>query len=299
MKFKEFFYKPAFWNLRQREGLLYVILIIWIISLAKNLISPSALSPSPIFYVDSAASTRLHQLHRITDSLLRPRMYPFYPDYLTSYRAYVLGIDTAAYARIRQFRQTGKYFRSAEHFYQISGISDSLYKRLKPYIKIRKIYSKSNAYSRVQKKKTSPRFNSVSYPQTKADINTAGVDDLIKVYGIGKVLSRRIIKYRDKLGGFTIREQLKDVYGLSDEAYRNLWKFFAIKTPRPIKRKIDVNSANMVELQQNPYIDFDLAEKIVEYRSLHGKFKQMEDLLHIENFPQDKYNRIVLYLQIK
>ncbi len=243
------------------------------------------------FQIDSVEIKRLDSLERIYDSIQKPRIYPFNPDYISDYRAYVLGIDAAALKRIRAFRSRGGRFKSKRHFKEISGISDSLYEKLKPYIKITYRNFETN-------KPSAPNYASSKPPIRKKDINTATAEDLKKVYGIGEVLSKRIVRYRKKIGGFTIKEQLKDIYALSPEAYEALWQHFEIKNPAPVKFTINLNKADMQELQKNPYIDFDLAEKIVEHRSLKGKFKSLEDLKQIEGFPRDKYERIVLYLRL-
>ena len=279
-----------FYNARQRKGMLAFLFIIWLSVVGFYLYDLKNKSYASVFEIDKEVQAHLDSLAKMYDSLQSPRLYPFNPNYLSDYRAYVMGIDTLALKKIRLFRKQGKYFKSKEHFKEISGIDDSLFNKLEPYIRI--------TYHEFPKPKETRAYNNFK-PVVKKDINQATAEDLKKVYGIGEVLSARIIKYRNKLGGFTIEEQLQDVYGLSREAYENLWKYFEIQTPNKITDKIDLNSADMQVLQKNPYIDFDLAEKIVEYRSLHGKFKKLEDLKKIEDFPIEKYERIILYLQIK
>ena len=243
----------------------------------------------PVFEADSTWMRRLDSATKAAVEAQKPKIYPFNPNYLSGYKAYVLGIDTVQLERIRAFRAQGKYFESAGEFRRVAGLSDSLYAALKPYIRIPqfKKYSRKNfGYKK-------------DVPLVKKDINTATAEDLKAVYGIGDKLSARIVRYRKKLGGFSIREQLKDIYALSPEAYQNLWERFEIRTPKNITGKIDVNTADIQSLQRNPYIGFDLAEQIVEYRTLHGKFKSLEDLKKVPGFPVDKYKRIALYLQFK
>jgi len=283
------------WNILQIRGLAVSVVILGFIISWYYLKNEKPSFSDHLLQVDSLAINKWDSLRKIYDSLKRPKIYPFYPDYLTDYKAYVLGIDTSALRRIKEFRQSGKRFQSKKHFKEISGISDSLYAVLEPYIRIWQTspVSKHPSQKNVFKRRTSYKR------RIKKDLNKATTEELKKVYGIGDVLSERIVRYREKLGGFTIREQLKDVYGLSQEAYENLWWYFEIKTPKPVPFRIDVNSADMEQLQKNPYIDFDLSEKIVEYRSLHGKFKEMDELKNIPGFPADKYQRIILYLRIK
>ncbi len=275
--------------MRQRRMVL-VLVFINIILLVGYLFFDHFISPKKT-YVQTEPSYR-----KIYDSLVKSsqarqaEIKPFNPNFLSDYRAYVLGIDTVALKKIRAFRSKGKFFQSKEAFKKIAGIDDSLFQKLEPYIRI--------PVFRSQKKKTyQPFYKTGNEPKT--DINTATKEQLMQVYGIGDKLSNRIIHLRNKLGGFTIREQLKDIYALSPEAYNNLWKKFEILTPKKITRKIPLNSADIITLAENPYIDQNLAEKIYEYRSLHGSFKSFEELKKIPGFPQDKFRRIVLYLELK
>jgi len=281
-------------NSRQRSGLLILALIIiagevllWTFRFRQ--------SPTRSLVIDSLSTKAYQSLYQQYEEKQKFRIYPFNPNYLSDYKAYLLGIDTPALARIRRFRHSGKFFHSKEQFRQVAGLSDSLFRQVEPYIRI-PVFPKRK--TRAAYAHSSGKETSVQMPPAKQDINTATAEDLKKVYGIGEVLSRRIVKYRSRLGGFTIREQLKDVYALSDQAYENLWQRFEIKTPKTITRLIPLNTAPIDRLSQNPYIDFDLAEKIVEYRSLHGDFRKMEDLKKVEGFPSDKYRRIILYLRL-
>ncbi len=252
---------------------------------------------NPQVIEDQLIINKIDSLRKAAGKQSQPVIYPFNPNYLTDYTAYRLGMDTGAFRRIKAYRLSGKYFHSAKEFQRISGISDSLFEILKPYIQFPDYAWDTTRRPRGFKKTVFSRKK--IYPTLKKDINSATEEDLKKVYGIGEKLSKRIVRYREKLGGYSIKEQLKDIYALPPETYNELWKYFEIKTPKPINGKVSINRATIRELRQNPYIDFDLAEKIVEYRELHGNFKKLEDLKNIPGFPVEKYKRIVLYLTLK
>jgi DNA uptake protein ComE-like DNA-binding protein len=44
------------------------------------------------------------------------------------------------------------------------------------------------------------------------DINSATQEDLMKVYGIGQVLSERILKMKEAVGGIVSMDQMHDVW---------------------------------------------------------------------------------------
>jgi|GEM_PF-3858113 len=68
--------------------------------------------------------------------------------------------------------------------------------------------------------------------QDKIDINTAGIEELTEIKGIGPAIAKRIIAYRDKIGSFTSVEQLLEVRGIGP------------KTLESIAAKIDISSSS-------------------------------------------------------
>jgi DNA uptake protein ComE-like DNA-binding protein len=62
----------------------------------------------------------------------------------------------------------------------------------------------------------------------KSNLNTASASDLLPINGIGPVLSKRIIKYRDAMGGYTHKDQLYKVYGLDSIVVLRLFDYFYV-----------------------------------------------------------------------
>jgi DNA uptake protein ComE-like DNA-binding protein len=74
-----------------------------------------------------------------------------------------------------------------------------------------------------------PKITKVKKPvavRVKTEINSATAEALQEVYGIGPVLGQRIISLRKQLGGFLIKDQLDDVWGLKLEVRDQLWMHF-------------------------------------------------------------------------
>lgn len=61
------------------------------------------------------------------------------------------------------------------------------------------------------------------------NINTAGVEELDKLNGVGPSMAQKIIDYRERNGGFKSKEEIKLVSGIGDKLYEG------------IKEKIDIN----------------------------------------------------------
>tara|TARA_R110002072_G_scaffold69707_5_gene169156 strand:+ start:7889 stop:8545 length:657 start_codon:yes stop_codon:yes gene_type:complete len=127
------------------------------------------------------------------------------------------------------------------------------------------------------------------------DVNKATALDFQKVYGIGPVYSKRIVKFRAILGGFVHMDQLQQVYGLDTIVVKALKASFSVQGT-PVIRKISVNNASVYELQRLPFFTKELAEKIVSERAKNGLFNDFEKISNILGLPEDKIEIIKLYL---
>ncbi len=132
----------------------------------------------------------------------------------------------------------------------------------------------------------------------KKAVNSADIDDFKQVPGIGDKLATRIFKYRQKIHGFTIPDQLNEVYGLSPEVRQTFWQYFHIEKPAKVAFKINLNEANIKDLAKNPYISYALAKKIVSYRTYHGAFTLLDSLKQVPDYPVKHHRQICLYLKL-
>ena len=222
------------------------------------------------------------------------KIYPFNPNFISDYKGYKLGMSIQEIDRLLAFRKLNKYVNSAEEFQKVTQVSDSLLRVLAPNFKFPDWVNKRNAAA---------SFSNSNYPIfTKKekiviiDINTATLEDLVKVYGIGEVTAQRILSYKESLGSFVAMEQLNEVWGLSPEVLATLNKQFKVKTLSGLK-KVDINNASIKELAQFPYFKYALAKQIVVYRSMNGSINETTDLTKIKGMPNDKIKIITLYLE--
>ncbi|GAB4164701.1 MAG: helix-hairpin-helix domain-containing protein [Winogradskyella sp.] len=226
----------------------------------------------------------------------KPQIYPFNPNYITDYKGYTLGMTNQEIDRLHQFRNNGQWINSAKEFQQVTKVSDSVLNKISPYFKFpewvtnpkTKSDNYSNSFFNNDKAKTFDQ---------KIDLNKATANQLQKVYGVGEKLSERIIKYRSKYGGFIADVELTEVYGLMPEVIDRIKKDFTVKTPRAIKT-YDLNTATRDELVLIKYIDYELANDIIEERILREGFSSFEELTKIEDFPIKKLEIIQLYLRL-
>jgi competence ComEA-like helix-hairpin-helix protein len=221
------------------------------------------------------------------------RLYPFNPNYISDYKGYKLGMSVHEIDRLLAYRKQNKFVNSAEEFQKVTKVSDSLISRIAPYFKFPDWVNEKRKSSSISSYRN-PVFTT-SEKLVVLDINTASLEDLVKVYGIGEVIAQRILSYRESLGSFVAMEQLNEVWGLSPEVLVNLNKRFKVKSQFGIK-KVNINNVSIKELAQFPYFKYALAKQIVIYRSMNGPIIETEDLTKIKGMPNDKIKIIALYL---
>jgi len=128
-----------------------------------------------------------------------------------------------------------------------------------------KVPSNKSSYSGKSNDKPNRKYETKkkSYQIKKFDLNTADTTQFKSIYGIGPVLSARIIKYRNLLGGFVNTDQLKEVYGLKPEVIENLLKKGFI-TKDFIPEQVNINTEKAFELYRHPYISKKMAYSIID-----------------------------------
>jgi len=233
---------------------------------------------------------QLDSLNRNT-TLRRDTIYPFNPNYINDYKGYILGMNLEEIDRLLAYRKNGKWINSERDFQNVTGVSDSLLRKISPSFRFPEWMNKQNS-STFQTQKTRGSDLVV------LDLNLASAEDFKLINGVGEVLSQRIVKYRNSIGGFLSSIQLQDVYGLSPEVIKRIEEKFQIKSRPDVPIK-NLNSINEAELAEIPYFDNKLAKTIISYRKLNEGISSFEELSKINTFPYDKIDRIKLYLTLE
>ena len=279
-------------NKQERSGIFFLLFFLIIVQLGYHLYQTNVAGQSSPFAPDNVVQAEIDSLRTISLKKDTVHVYPFNPNFITDFKGYTLGMSVEEIDRLHEFRTKDEFVNTTLEFQNVTKVSDSLLKIIAPFFKFPEW---------TQNKKRKTYNTSTSNYKVKnviwKDLNTATAEDLKKISGIGEKLSARIIKFRDRLGGFLIDDQLFDVYGLeADVVARALKQFKVITKPNIIK--INVNTATAEELAKLIYLQKHVAESIVNYRNLNGSINSLNDLVKIEEFPAERINRIALYLSL-
>ena len=125
------------------------------------------------------------------------------------------------------------------------------------------------------------------------DVNTADTSILKKIPGIGSVISRNIVNYRNRLGGFYNTAQLLEVQYVDS----TLLKWFEVKSD--VFRKIRINKAGLDELRSHPYMDFYKARAIIDFRRKRGSIDGMSQISMFEEFSEEDIDKLSHYFSFE
>ncbi len=210
-----------------------------------------------------------------TDSL-----FYFDPNTLSAENWKKLGLNHQQINIIENFRNKGGIFYRPEDFKKIYGISNETYNKLSPYIKIEK--------NQIKTIKTTTSL--------LVDINSASHEELTKIKGIGDYLANGIIWYRKKLGGYIKKEQLLEIKNFRKSTFEQIKTNIIIDATKI--KKININFAEVKDLVKHPYLNYNQAKAIVDYRTQNGAYQSINILIEKKVLEVETFNKIKEYLSI-
>lgn len=152
-----------------------------------------------------------------------------------------LGFSLKQAQSIDNYRNKGGRFRRKSDFAKSFVVSDSIYRRLEPYIDIPKL-----------------------------DINLADSAAFDTLPGIGGWFARQMIEYRERLGGYSYPEQLMEIRNFDREKFNKLSDLIFISPQTAVPYPLWTLPED--ELKRHPYIG-SAAHGIVLFRNSQPKEK--------------------------
>lgn len=278
--------KPHFSdNKRLRSGVFYLLLLLVCLQLFIHLYSRAFNAvPDTVVRLNAEEQAWIDSVKTSRQKARDQTLYPFNPNYFNDYRGYRLGISPNSLDRIYAHRRAGGWFTKWEDLQQVGQLPDS-------------VFEIHGHLLQFPEPRSSSSEKQIGKKPLILNLNDASAEDLKKVYGVGLVLSQRILNFRKALGGFRSGIQLYDVYGLEEEVANRILKRFEVPDSLNPK-KVSLNKASVEELGQILYLRGELARKIIDYRTQNGPYKSLGELQRFEGITAEKIERIALYLTL-
>ena len=245
------------------------------------------------------------------------RLQRFDPNTADSTLLLQLGLQPWQVRAIYRYRANGGVYTRPEDFARLYGLTAKKYRELRPYIVISPDYrpaadlyashthanASGNAYNtdshgasgNASQGSAGQGSAATVYPRKlKANetlsINSADTFQMQRIPGVGPYFARRMLKYRNQLGGFVSKEQLLEIQDFPEEALQ----YITIDTHTI--HKLNINTLTVQQLRQHPYISPFMARQISDYRRLNGRINDLSDLALLPAFSEAAIKRLRPYI---
>lgn len=190
------------------------------------------------------------------------------------------------------FTKKGGTFKTIEDVKKLWGMNDSIFNAIVPYLTLSK-----NDIKEINSSFPNKTWQNTKKTEKKTEmieINTADTIQLKNLPGIGSSFASRIVKYRNRLGGFYTKEQLKEIYGLNQELFDKISPYIYVDVFEI--KKININTSDYSTLIQNPYFTKEAVKTILQYRKKYGMFSNGNDLLNHQIISEDEWSKLKWYI---
>jgi competence ComEA-like helix-hairpin-helix protein len=284
-------------NKQQRNGLILLSIISLILFLVR-IIYPSFITPDkieiknlPLIEQTLDSSFQLSQDRfsgNVTKENTALNLFVFDPNTITNQQLQQLGFNKKSAQTFLKFRDRGFVFKEKIDLKKVYGISDNFYSKLEPYIIIE---NKNSAANLKSNKSESNVTASANKNQTKVELNTADSLALLDINGIGPAFAKRILKYRSLLGGFVSVEQLKEVYGFTDEMFEKIKP--NVTANAELIKKINLNKDDFRTVNKHPYLSYELTKTLFDWRRKTViTATNLKDIINVDQ----AYNKLMPYI---
>lgn len=264
---------------REQLGLVGLIGILFVVLALFFLSNPTKEVELDHELVEWSNNVRVAEV--IKQSKSKDTVFKFNPNSESIKRLQLLGFSNLAIVSLLKYREAGGVIKSPDKLSQIYGVDSILYKRLQKYIvlDIKRVGTGSKnklenvSFNNSHTEEVNEGSAQADKPRLIIEINSADTAMFALLKGIGPVLSKRIVSYRKKIGGYYAIKQLAEVYGLSQKVID--YNLPYLEVDESALQPMDVTSASLRQMKNHPYLDFYMAKEIYESR----KEQQLDSIM--------------------
>lgn len=274
-------------NKGERIAIITILALILLLVLAC-LFRPSrkSLSDESLHNLDSllalrqaAIETQRQQQAEKAQEVAELHPFPFNPNTISEEEWLQMGLTDRQVRNIMNYKAKGGKFYSKNDLGKLYTISEEEYAQLEPFIVLPEV-SRGSGGKASSQKQDNPAYEEKTKTEKKVipivDLNRVDSTTLVELPQIGPYTASRIVEFREKLGGFVDKEQLRDVKGMDEARFAAIQPYINLGAVEV--RKVDVNRADFKTLVHHPYLSYEQVKRIFNQREKRGMIKNWEQL---------------------
>jgi DNA uptake protein ComE-like DNA-binding protein len=218
----------------------------------------------------------------------KAQRFSFNPNNVSNEQWEQLGLSKYQVKSVRKYIDRGGRFKKPEDVLKIKVVNPELWKDLIPYIEIphgeNTLASKSKEQlqtdSLANNKKLRELERQKMLEERKKnlifDFNTCNRYNLEMLDLLDSLTIEKIMRYKKAIGGFVSLNQLYEIEQIDTNNFTQLKSHLTLDLMS--LRTININTCNASQLSKHPYVSYNTAVALVNYRKTHGKYAQLSDL---------------------
>lgn len=272
---------------RGTVALLFICVVVVGLSIVlPRLYAPEPPDPSTVVALEQAitkargsASLSLTSQNAEKDP---PKLSTFNPNTLSDSGYAAMGFTEKEISMLRKYMAAGGHFKVKDDFGRLFFMDEARMDSVRPFLDLpdqlpQKSTARTGSNARQLNWSDTARYDYYSYNPIVADLNNSDTNELKKLPGIGSWYAKKIIAYREELGGYVDLGQLLELWKMTPDKVDRLADRVSIDPS--VVETIPINVATTQRLSSHPYITFAAANRIVTYREENGPFESIDDLV--------------------
>lgn len=291
---KEYFH----FSKKDRRGIIALAVLIFLVILLVFIVDGFQLNAESDFSEFKKALQAWEEEN--STEIQQHSLFSFNPNTISEQRIDSLQLPRFVKNNILNYRKAGGKFDSPEDVRKIYGMTDSIFAAIEKYITIPE--SETTTKRSYTKQPDNPKPASIQISGV-LDPNKA---DSVKLseFGFNAFQASNLLKYRQSGGFFSEPTDLLKIYGIDSTFFLLIKNNILIDSEKQIaanepERKadrpeirIELNTADSLDLIKLPGIGSVFASRIIKYRQLLGGYCSVEQLLEVYHFPEETYYEI-------
>jgi competence protein ComEA len=234
------------------------------------------------------------------------KRFMFNPNTITDDEWLSLGLTAKQVKGIRKYLNKGGSIKKPTDVLKFRAVKEELWNELIPYIVIEE--AKSSEIKQYTYTKDTSAAASAEKAQEKAEkliefrknlnfeFNTCNRYNLKQLNLIDSITIEKLIRYKNGLGGFVNLSQLYEIEGIDTTNFAKLKSHLTLNMMS--LKTININNCSVSQLSKHPYLSYNMATALVNYRNAHGKYTQMADLKKCMAMNDNLLKKIAPYLRL-